>query len=171
MSIQTEISPFKLCSVKKQVNLIHQGQFQYKHDLTKGHTPQKKKTHLVDPEDHSILKVKGELFGGTECGEPLHAWHDLFNADHLHSVGHHQSVNHGDVRTLCHKTEDKEVSHYCTFMQHKNKKTNYILINILLLSKNKKSFHFKFHDSMKYICKCSTIRDIHFIFFTSSKAL
>ncbi len=70
-----------------------------------------KDTHLVDPEDHSILKVKGELLGGTECGETLHTGHNLLNADHLHGVGHHQSINHGDVGTLCHTTE-KEISHY-----------------------------------------------------------
>jgi len=42
MSIQTEISPFKLCSVKK-----HQGQFQYKQDSTKGHTLPEKHTLLI----------------------------------------------------------------------------------------------------------------------------
>lgn len=63
--------------------------------------------HLVDPEHHSILKVKGELLGGTECGETLHAGHNLLNADHLHGVGHHQSIDHGDVGTLCHTTERK----------------------------------------------------------------
>lgn len=56
--------------------------------------------HLVDPEDHGILEVVRELFGGAEGGEARDAGHHLLNADHLHGVGHHEGVHHRHVGAL-----------------------------------------------------------------------
>lgn len=64
------------------------------------HLRQGPRAHLVDPEDHGILKVIWELFGGAEGGETLDAGHHLLNADHLHSVGHHEGVHHRHVGAL-----------------------------------------------------------------------
>lgn len=63
--------------------------------------------YLVDPEDHGILEVKGQLLGGTEGGETLHTGHHPFDADHLHSVGHHEGINHRHMGALQHTTNHK----------------------------------------------------------------
>ena len=55
---------------------------------------------LVDPEQHGVLQVEGQLLGGTEGGEALDGGHHLLDADHLHRVGHHQGVDHRHVGTL-----------------------------------------------------------------------
>lgn len=69
-------------------------------------------SNLVDPEDHSILQVKGKLLGGTERGEALDRSHHFLDADHLHCVRHHQGIDHGHVSTLGEgerETEDNSI--------------------------------------------------------------
>lgn len=57
-------------------------------------------SNLVDPKDHRILQVEGQLFGGSKGGEAFDGSHHFLNADHLYRVGHHQSIDHGHVSTL-----------------------------------------------------------------------
>lgn len=45
--------------------------------------------NLVNPKDHSILQVKGQLFGGPKSGEAFDRSHHFLNADHFYCVGHH----------------------------------------------------------------------------------
>lgn len=66
--------------------------------------------YLIDPENHGILQVKGKLLGGVEGRETLHRGDHFLNADHLHCVGHHQGINHGDVGTL---EEDSMIIRCC----------------------------------------------------------
>lgn len=56
--------------------------------------------NLVDPEDHGVLEVKGQLLRGTEGGEALDRGHHFLNADHFHCVSHHEGIDHGHVSTL-----------------------------------------------------------------------
>lgn len=67
-------------------------------------------SNLVDPEDHSILQIKGQLLGGTKGGEALDRSHHFLNADHLHCVGHHQGIDHGHVSTLGWGKEKHKIS-------------------------------------------------------------
>lgn len=57
-------------------------------------------SNLVDPENHSVLQIKGQLLGGTKGGEAFDRSHHFLNADHLHCVGHHQGIDHGHVSAL-----------------------------------------------------------------------
>lgn len=61
--------------------------------------------YLVDPENHSILQVKGQLLRGTEGREALDRGHHFLYADHLHCVSHHQGIDHGHVSTLSESQE------------------------------------------------------------------
>lgn len=57
--------------------------------------------NLVDPKNHGVLQVEGQLLRGAEGGEALDGVHYFLDADHLHRVGHHQMINHMHVCTLC----------------------------------------------------------------------
>lgn len=56
--------------------------------------------NLVDPKNHGVLQVEGQLLRGAEGGEALDGVHHLLDADHLHRVGHHQVIDHMHVSTL-----------------------------------------------------------------------
>ena len=59
--------------------------------------------YLINPKYHCILQIVGQFLWGTKCGETFDAGNHLFNADHFHRVGHHESINHCHVRTLRNK--------------------------------------------------------------------
>ena len=56
--------------------------------------------HLINPKDHCIFQVKGQLLGSTEVGEALDTGHHPLYAHHLCCERHHQSIDQGDVGTL-----------------------------------------------------------------------
>lgn len=64
--------------------------------------------NLVDPKDHGILKVKGQLLRGTEGRKALDGSHYFLDADHLYCISHHESVDHGNVCTLQGRDRERE---------------------------------------------------------------
>lgn len=60
---------------------------------------QTRRRYLVDPEEHRLLQVKGQLLG-AQGGEALDGGHHLLHADHLQHVGRHQGVDEVNVSAL-----------------------------------------------------------------------
>lgn len=73
--------------------------------------------NLVNPKNHGVLQVEGQLLRGAEGGEALDGVHHFLDADHLHRVGHHQVVNHMHVGTLGRGEKIRIISPFIT-QQH-----------------------------------------------------